>query len=80
MWLALLPPLEDGSRDLDSPDTGVTTSDAYDSAGRLLRERRNDGKVITYGWDGLGRPRWRQNGDTTEEYRYDDYMRRRLCL
>ncbi|MES2321162.1 MAG: RHS repeat-associated core domain-containing protein [Pseudomonadota bacterium] len=55
-----------------SPDTGVTTFDDYDDAGRLLQETRADGRVIAYSWDDLGRMRSRRSGNAAEQFNYDE--------
>lgn len=54
-----------------SPDTGVT-SFTFDAAGRVETETRQDGKVIVYKWDALGRMLSRQSGVTIESFTYDE--------
>ncbi|NHZ38098.1 RHS repeat-associated core domain-containing protein [Massilia rubra] len=54
-----------------SPDTGASTFE-YDDLGRRISETRADQKVILYGWDALGRMRWRHSGGTTESFNYDE--------
>lgn len=53
-----------------SPDTGTTTyiHNAYGQLGQMIR---NDGSVISYNYDGLGRPTWYGNAGEGRGFGYD---------
>jgi RHS repeat-associated protein len=57
---------------ITSPDSGVTTFSDIDDFGRVLTEKRADGKIITYTWDDLGRMRSRRSGDAQERFDFDE--------
>ncbi len=53
-----------------SPDTGITLF-TYDTAGRLI-SRTDAVRATTMGWDAIDRLVWRQSGNATESYYYDE--------